>query len=607
MNNLGDEQYGENINRPKSEILVAILPFKTYTLNEELKMLIHGFTEDLIIDFSKFLGLSVISQYSTQHITNTTDKAVIGKLGVDYLITGSFRTRNADIRISVQLVRTEDHKVVFARQYEKDRLSLLQTQDDIIQQIVSVLQQQIDYDLLSYSYKKNTVQLAAYENWLIGMNLLKKGSPENDLKARKYFEAALKIDPAYARAYTGISLSYFNEWSCQLWEGWEVSKNGAHEYALKALELDENDYLSLAVIGRTYLFAGEWEMAEHCVRKSLRMNPNDADNLILIAFSMMYLGYPDEAVKLYQKAVRLNPYHKAIYFAYGSNFHFENGEYAKSVELGKKVDCNQCWVDFSAYMAAAYYHLSDFEQMETHWALYLKLFKAHIFKEGNDLNKEAIKWQKEINPYKDSTSLAPFWEHILGANSGSSTKPATNKNKPISLSASFLQKGEMWELIYQNKKVILKGAKGYHDIVSLLSAPEKEIHCAELMGTTLPNEQSTPLLDKKAKTQYQNRIRELQSEIAEAEAMNNSALVSSLREEYDSLLDHLSRSLGLAGKPREVGSSVEKARSAVTWRIRTAIKKINEVHPAFAKHLSNSIQTGTFCSYRPEVAIDWIL
>jgi hypothetical protein len=69
----------------------------------------------------------------------------------------------------------------------------------------------------------------------------------------------------------------------------------------------------------------------------------------------------------------------------------------------------------------------------------------------------------------------------------------------------------------------------------------------------------------------------------------------------------LSSTLGLKGKTREIGSTAEKARSAITWRIRSAIKKIEKTHPELFHHLSNSINTGTFCSYNPEISMDWHL
>jgi hypothetical protein len=80
-----------------------------------------------------------------------------------------------------------------------------------------------------------------------------------------------------------------------------------------------------------------------------------------------------------------------------------------------------------------------------------------------------------------------------------------------------------------------------------------------------------------------------------------------LQKEYDDILDMLSSSVGLNGRTRKSNDTIEKVRSAVTWRIRDSIKKIASIHPSLGKHLSNSIKTGIFCSYRPEKNISWSL
>jgi hypothetical protein len=38
----------------------------------------------------------------------------------------------------------------------------------------------------------------------------------------------------------------------------------------------------------------------------------------------------------------------------------------------------------------------------------------------------------------------------------------------------------------------------------------------------------------------------------------------------------------------------------VTRAIRTAITRVAEVHPALGQYLTQTIKTGTFCSYVPE-------
>ncbi|NJB69712.1 TolB-like protein [Saonia flava] len=585
------------------ETTVAVLPFQILTESDKLSPIITGFTEDLIINFSKFIGLSVISQYSTQNIQDLSQTQPIEQLGADYLISGSFRMLLDKIRINVQLIRFKDQKVIFAGNHDETIASILSTQDTIIQQIVSVLQQQIDYDLLSYSYKKESVELPAYENWLIGMNHLKKGSLESDKIAREHFEAALSINPKFARAYTGISLSYFNEWSCQLWDRWDVSQKGAHEYALKAIEFDENDYVSLSVLGRTYLYLEEYEKAEHFFRKSLRMNPNDADNLVQIAFSLVYLGYAEEAEQIYLKAQTLNPLHADVYFPHGSLIYLELGDYKKSAELGEKVKDISIWTDFTAFMAAVYYLMGDKKKMNSYWANYKELFKQNINKGKEATDKEAVNWQILVNPYKVKSKAEPFWEYMGGEKPKASFENNTVQ-EPIE--SSFICKGELWELSYLGETIALKDAKGYHDISKLLKEPDKEFHCSELMGAILQDNGGEDVIDNTAKKDYKKRIQELQMEIADAEEMGNTIQLDVLREEYETLIDHLSQAMGLAGKTRKVGSSVEKARTAVTWRIRSAIKKIEKAHPQLGKHLSMGIKTGTFCSYSPEIPIHWV-
>ena len=585
------------------EIVLAILPFQTMGGGDDHRFLSMGFTEDLITGLSKFSGLSVISHHSTQHIKSLSDRELINQLRADYLVIGSFRAMKDHIRISIQLILGKDDTILFASQYNVKEESLINTEDTVIQQIVNVLQQQIDYNLLSYSYKQKETALPAYVNWLKGMDVLKKGNSQSDLKARDYFNRALEIDGNFSRAYTGISLSYFNEWSCRLWERWDVSKQGAQDFALKALEFDENDYLALMVLGRTYLYTGEFEKAEHCLRKSIRMNPNDANNLIQVAFWMVYLGYAAESEKLYQRANVLNPFHKDAYFAYGSLIYFELGRFEKCLEISLKVPVRSVWVDFPAYLAATWFHLGRMDKVAENWKIYLEIFENKIFDGSGDLEKTALKWHQTVNPYKVETNLEPFWEYISGDSPVEYAVHADDKHTK----GVFVRRGDMWELSFKNTKAIIKDAKGLHDLVKMLAEPGKEFHCSVLMESALENESGIEASDARAKTDYQQKIRALQYEIGEAEAMNDQAKLTELQETYDRLLEHLSASMGLAGKSRTIGSAVEKARAAVTWRIRNAIKKIEKAHPSLGKHLSVSVKTGTFCSYNPETAIHWQL
>ena len=117
--------------------------------------MIDGFTNDLTINLSKFIGLSVISHFSTSNIHSVLDHNLIKKLNANFLVSGSVRHINDNLRISIQLIKSEDKSIVFSGNYDEPLNSLLQTQDSIINQIVSVLKEKNKYGLiLSHSYKK---------------------------------------------------------------------------------------------------------------------------------------------------------------------------------------------------------------------------------------------------------------------------------------------------------------------------------------------------------------------------------------------------------------------------------------------------------------------
>ncbi len=89
-----------------------------------------------------------------------------------------------------------------------------------------------------------------------------------DLRARDHFKKALEIQPDYSLGYIGMSLTYFNEWSCQLWDRWDVCKTGAYEWAQQAIELDDQNYVAAVVPGKIFLYEGSYETAEYYIRKS---------------------------------------------------------------------------------------------------------------------------------------------------------------------------------------------------------------------------------------------------------------------------------------------------------------------------------------------------
>ncbi len=583
---------------------VAILPFQNQSESHELDYFFRGFVDDLNVDLSRFSELKVISQHSTAQLNPDTDWELIKTLRTHYLITGSFRVIEEGIRFQIQVIKSADGSIIFGGRHEETRERLHLAYDLIIQQLVNVIQQQININLLSETYQKQSANFEAYDYWLRGMAELKKGGLKHDMNARELFYKALSIDPNYARAYTGLSLSHFNEWSCQLWDRWQVSQDGAHDFALQAVALDPNDYKALTVLGRTYLYLGEFEKSENCVTKALTINPNDADNLANIATTLVYLDRLDKAEDLYKKACELNPLQPNAYLNLATFLYFMKCDFAQSIAMANKINMYESWVDLHAFKASAYFFLGQLELSNIAWQGYLQTFQEKITADNDNLEHNAIKWAYEINPFRSTSPLLEFLATKQPTDVLQKLKVEVKNGPKITNTLVFKRVDDLWEIAYNGRINRLVALKGFEDIAFLFQNAHRPVHCMELMGGVLESSEFTTI-DYQAKKEYSSKLKAVQADIEEAEMMQNYEQANELRVKYDNLVDHLTSAMGLGGKLRKKGSSVEKARSAVTWRIRTAIKKIAEVNPDLGKHLQVSIKTGTTCCYQPEQDLVW--
>lgn len=171
--------------------------------------------------------------------------------------------------------------------------------------------------------------------------------------------------------------------------------------------------------------------------------------------------------------------------------------------------------------------------------------------------------------------------------------------------AVFERDGALWALTFEGQTARVADARGLPDLARLLARPGLEVHCLDLADRPAPAAAPAAVLDDRARREIEARARDLRAEIEEAEARRDTGRAERAREELEALVDALSGAFGLRGRARGLGSDVERARSAVTWRIRSAIRKIAAAHPRLGRHLENAVRTGTFCAYLPETPVRW--
>jgi hypothetical protein len=189
--------------------------------------------------------------------------------------------------------------------------------------------------------------------------------------------------------------------------------------------------------------------------------------------------------------------------------------------------------------------------------------------------------------------------------------------------STFTRQGDYWIIRYQGHSAILKATRGLNYLGYLLGHPNRDVHVTELIANLAENSNSLaglranghqnagdqvftggfsdagPVLDAQAKAEYKHRLIELRQELAEAEKFNDRDRSANAREEIDAIAQQLAAAVGLGSRDRRSSSKAERVRSAVTKRIKEAIKRVAHAIPPLGCHLAARIKTGYFCSYNP--------
>lgn len=177
---------------------------------------------------------------------------------------------------------------------------------------------------------------------------------------------------------------------------------------------------------------------------------------------------------------------------------------------------------------------------------------------------------------------------------------------------AFRLEGAVWTVRFAGRQDHLPDAKGLHDLHLLLDHPGTAIPATRLLDPVGGAEQAAAfggddVLDVTAKARFKKHLELLEQRIDAALATGADAAAARLDAERHEVLAHLRAATGLGGRDRRLGDAAERARKAVTARIRNALRKLDARHPPLAAHLRATVFTGTTCRYEPVDNEPWQL
>ena len=172
--------------------------------------------------------------------------------------------------------------------------------------------------------------------------------------------------------------------------------------------------------------------------------------------------------------------------------------------------------------------------------------------------------------------------------------------------ATLANRAGEWSYSFEGMTGAIRDSKGASYIARLVADPGREFHVADLAGLAIRSESHAgELLDETARRDLGRHIQTLRAEADQARAWGDDERAHRDEAEIEAITARLATSYGLGGRARTAADPVERARKAVGNRIRDAIARIADDHPALARHLRNAIRTGVYCSYAPDRDIRW--
>jgi adenylate cyclase len=287
---------------------IAVLPFVNMSEDPKQEYFSDGMTEDVITSLSKRPGLFVIARNSVFTYKGRAVKAqqVSRELGVRYILEGSVRKSDRQVRITAQLIDGTTGYHLWAEHYDGELKDIFALQDGVTQKIVTALSPKLSGAQTSSGAHPDTTSVEAHDLLLRGLVVKFNPQKETNPTARKLFEAAIDLDPNYANAYAWLGWTYVDEWTLQ-WSDDPDMLTRAVNAARKAIALDASLAEGHRLLGWALLWSRQQDFGIAELEKAVLLDSNSSNAYGNLAAALNYSGRPEEAIGFVKKAMRVDP------------------------------------------------------------------------------------------------------------------------------------------------------------------------------------------------------------------------------------------------------------------------------------------------------------
>ena len=295
---------------------IAVLPLDNYSADSTQEYFAEGMTDELTSDLASISQLRVTSRGSAMQFKgkNRPPTPEIAKeLNVDAIVEGSVSRSGDRVRITAQLIDARADRHLWSQTFERKSSDVLALQAELASAIASAINVQLTPGEQSRLSAAPSVNPEAHDAYLKGRFFFNRPSDENLQKAILQFDAAVKLSPTFAPAYSGLSDAYtwaaFNEGFISVADAKPLAKETA-ERAVALDSMSAEAHTSLGVFKAWLDY--DWEGSEQELHRAIALNPNYAFAHDQLGLILAIIGRFDEAIAEGQRAMALDPLSPSI-------------------------------------------------------------------------------------------------------------------------------------------------------------------------------------------------------------------------------------------------------------------------------------------------------
>ena len=352
---------------------IAVLPFNNFNNGDDDDFFADGVTEDIITNLSRFHSLAVISRSSTFVYKNReVPLNVIGEqLKTDYVVTGSIRRLGYRLRVTVELVDCKTSIPVWRERYNREVEDIFDLQDEIADLISSAIAVQAESADKTLRQIQVPALIETYALVLQGQQKIFKYNRNQNLQARKMYQAALEKQSDYSRAKAALSRTHNLDWRYSWTKNPELALEKAFELAKEAVLIEPRDARGYGELGFVNLYRKDHDSSLSAFDTALKLNPNDTDILSNMADALSHSGQSLKAIELLNKALLLNPFYPDQYLWYLGGAYFNLKQYEDVIQTIKRMNSP---TEGRRLLAASYAYLGETEQAKNQASLVMEAY-----------------------------------------------------------------------------------------------------------------------------------------------------------------------------------------------------------------------------------------